>query len=99
MRGNYDSEDLMHPVGMIYGILDNDFFLSVIRSGSTSFGHSPEKFYVLGRGEKKLVDPVIDLLLQGYPEEAGDYPMTLRMEFANGTVLTKDFKIRFVNEQ
>lgn len=99
MRGVYHEDDLHHPVGMLYGIVDNEYFLGVIRAGYTSFEHSPERRYRYVEGELKLVIPSMSLMLQGYPEKAGDYPMTLRMKFANGKVLTRDFKIRFVNEE
>ncbi len=43
--------------------------------------------------------PNMSLLIVGYPEKAGDYPMTIYMEFASGKTLSRDFKIRFVDEK
>ncbi len=43
--------------------------------------------------------PNMDVTIVGYPEKAGDYPMTIYMEFASGKTLSRDFKIRFVDEK
>ncbi len=47
----------------------------------------------------RCIMPTIDVVIVGYPDEAGDYPMTIYMEFASGRTLSQDFKIRFVEEK
>lgn len=100
MPGDDDGSD--HPVYVSLGIVHGSEIFSIMQKGPwRPGGVGPEWIVPLGNitQHNTLPKSWIQLMIAGYPEKAGDYPMTLTLKFASGRVLTRDFKVRFVNKE
>lgn len=84
-------------VGVFFGIFNGvEFF----KSNTGYVGpYGGIDVYSLGKCNAMYPGAGITVYVIGYPEAAGDYPMTLYIELASGRTLSKDFKIRFVNKK
>lgn len=99
MRGT--TGQLENPVGIAIMTISGNWAFNRIKTGQPVIG-GPGPYTFLGLREYPERDYLCsdsEIWMLGYPEKAGDYPMTFIMELESGTVLKQDFKIRFVNEE
>lgn len=100
MRG---PEDLSQDPYVVYSLLEcinGEYIFKEMQKGPYVVGGpGPYSMLRMGKCNTKYIMSSMELWFMDYPDQAGDYPMTLRMEFASGKVLTKEFKIRFVDEK
>lgn len=102
MNGTEDM-DRDHPVSMFFSVFAGKlYFKSLLKNNGDYDGDPP--IYNIGLGDcnqniTTYIGATGSLYVVGYPEEAGDYPMTLYVELANGKKFSFDFKVKYIDEE
>lgn len=101
MRGLESLEDLpeINRGGAMVTTVDGNSVFDRISKGVDIHGRSYIMNLPLGEdNDYGFISSQCNILINAFPDKAGDYPMTIIMEFESGIVLTRNFKIRYVNE-
>ncbi len=98
-----EGSDPMLPVNMFFQVFSGKRYFSSLLKNDGNYDGEPA-VHELGLGQcdsgiTTYIGAFGKIYLLGYPEQAGDYPMTLYVELADGKTFSFDFKVKFIDEE